>query len=284
MEKILVPTDFSETAGMAFDFALQLSARKNIPISLLHVFDFPVALEPNTIEELMKQSYNSAEESMSDFIEKYSKDDVSVVRIIESGSLTSIIERYRSHYDVIVMGTHGASGFKEIFMGSNAEKVIRRAKCPVYTIPNQQKIANLKHFIVPLQVEDLSEGFLHNLKELSYFFQAHLHFLYVDTPAGHINEEMFHQELDDILSHRNFHGYDIHTGRDFSAESGIFHFAENIGGNMICLSTHGKVGLAHFLEGSLAEDIANHSRIPVWTYNLKMEEHFEEMNNLSFAL
>jgi len=190
MEKILVPIDFSETAGMAFDFAIQLSKRRNISITLLHAFDFPVVLEPTSAEEVLNLSHEFVNERLRDFEEKYGNEDITIEHYLESGSLTKVIDQYRSisNYDMIVMGTKGASGLKEIFLGSNTEKVIRKAECPVYAIPNKQKIENLKKLLIPLEVEDLSDGFLHNLKDLSHFFKAHLHFLHVDTPSGGLDD------------------------------------------------------------------------------------------------
>ncbi len=290
MEKILVPTDFSNAAEMAFNFAKQIAKKNKASITLLHAMDVPVALEPtlmdpSIVQEIGEESMQSTEQLMRDLKEKNCA-ECDLDYFIGSGPVLEVINRYRSlnHIDSIVMGTHGASGFKEIFIGSNAEKVIRRAKVPVYTIPNKLLLDDIKSLLIPIDINDISDGFLHGIKELINLFEATPHFLYIDTPTSHINEDEFYTELDEILQHRNFEDYQIHTERDFTAESGIFHAAKILGSDMICLATHGKVGLSHLIEGSLAEDIANHSRIPVWTYNLKMEEHFEEMNNLAFAL
>lgn len=291
MEKILVPSDFSPTAEMALNFARQMARRSDASITLIHALDLPVALEPtlmepSVVQEIGDQSYHVAENSLKDLCAKYGDEKCHIDYFIQSGSITEVLDEYKSvnNFDLIIMGTHGASGFKEIFIGSNAEKVIRKARVPVYTIPSLQSLDKIHNLLIPIDIDDLSDGFLHSIKELLNFFRAKPYFIHVDTPSGHINEKQFYDELYEILAHREFEDFEIKTDRDYTAESGILKAADELNADMICIATHGKVGLSHLIQGSLAEDIANHSRIPVWTYNLKMEEHFEELNNPAFSL
>jgi nucleotide-binding universal stress UspA family protein len=274
---------------MALDFVVQLADKSNASIALFHAVDFPIPLDaiyldPTTAQDIMDRSYQGAEENLQKICRRFEKTNVEVDYMINSGNLTNLIKSYLDefHFDLIIMGTHGASGVKEIIMGSNAEKIIRSAKCPVCIVPVQQSIRKLSRLLVPVNIEDLSDGYLHHLKELQHLLDAELHFLFVNTPGGYENERRFNDELTEILAHREFPQYEIHTTRDFNPESGIFHFASDLHADIICMSTHGRIGLAHLFEGSLTEDIANHSKIPVWTYNLKMDEHFEELDNLAF--
>lgn len=70
----------------------------------------------------------------------------------------------------------------------------------------------------------------------------------------------------------------VTTFNHYSEEEGIIHFAKNINADLIALSTHGRTGLAHVLAGSIAEDPANHSVIPVLTYLTKRSPKGERIN------
>ena len=63
--------------------------------------------------------------------------------------------------------------------------------------------------------------------------------------------------------------YTIDIYNDKVEEDGIIFFAQDIGANLIALATHGRSGLLHLLSGSIAEDIVNHAKRPVWTFRLK---------------
>jgi hypothetical protein len=63
--------------------------------------------------------------------------------------------------------------------------------------------------------------------------------------------------------------YTLNVFNDLSEEEGIIHFANSINADLIALATHGRTGFAHVIAGSIAEDVANHSRKPVLTYVTK---------------
>jgi nucleotide-binding universal stress UspA family protein len=60
----------------------------------------------------------------------------------------------------------------------------------------------------------------------------------------------------------------VNVVSDYSIEKGILNFANVIGADVIAVATHGRKGLAHFFEGSISEDIANHSTLPVMTFKI----------------
>ena len=60
----------------------------------------------------------------------------------------------------------------------------------------------------------------------------------------------------------------VNVVSDYSIEKGILNFANVIGADLIAVATHGRKGLSHFFEGSVSEDIANHSTLPVMTFKI----------------
>jgi len=147
MKKILFPTDFSEAAQNAFVYALQVAKQLNATITTLHVYQIPVLGKsnlPNTLQEV----YESMElEEFGEFKDsipflrriatQYQAEDALTAHVMQEGNVTQNIIAYarNNDFDFIIMGTSGASGLIEIFVGSVAAEVLENASCPVLVVP-----------------------------------------------------------------------------------------------------------------------------------------------------
>lgn len=143
MKRILVPTDFSKHAEYALRVAAQIAKKNNSEICLLHMLELPHqgndALSTGSdIPQIMffkEMAINKLEALMeSDFLE-----GINVSEIIQfEKAFDGIMEiSKKNSVDLIVMGSHGASGYEEMFIGSNAEKVVRSSEVPVLVIKNE---------------------------------------------------------------------------------------------------------------------------------------------------
>jgi nucleotide-binding universal stress UspA family protein len=123
---ILVPTDFSETSDAALDYGLELAARFNAQLHLLHVIDAPAVLPAGLFDDVKAKLARRAARGQRCAV---------TTEVITGTSARTIVcyARARS-MDLIVMGTHGRSGMAHLLMGSVAEKVVRDAPCPVLTV------------------------------------------------------------------------------------------------------------------------------------------------------
>jgi len=148
LERILVPVDFSECSGAALDDALFLARSFGATIDVLHVAHSPfhvvlpdptlafVGAAPDALEEHARTlGAGAMERFLSEWAEEVNARGVRVRSRLEVGSPCDVILRLARDeaYDLIVMGTHGHSGLLHALMGSVAEKVVRRASCPVLT-------------------------------------------------------------------------------------------------------------------------------------------------------
>ena len=138
IKRILVPTDFSEPADQALDYALQLAAALNATVSIAHVLDDPfertlyseqyVPMPDAVREEIL--SY--VRERLAARVARSGRHDVTS-EILSGPPAQAIVNRARDA-DLIVMGTHGRHGMAHLLMGSVAERVVRSAPCPVLTV------------------------------------------------------------------------------------------------------------------------------------------------------
>lgn len=147
MKKILFLTDFSETANNAYIYALNLANATGSEITTLHVYSMPDIRNVN-LPDSLKEVYNSIELAA---FENYKDSIPTLHRIAEAHDLSHVnchhvmiegdpIEQIcdfgqKEYYDMIVMGTKGASGLKEIFLGSVAAKILDKARIKVLAIP-----------------------------------------------------------------------------------------------------------------------------------------------------
>jgi CPA2 family monovalent cation:H+ antiporter-2 len=143
INRILCPVDLSDVSRDAINHAALLASWYKAKITALHVCNplvvpetdftvFGVGPRPALTDEEVKQA---REQVLLCF--KSAEPDVDVEVLVDSGQVAhQILERAKSlPADVVVIGTHGAGGFERLVLGSVTEKVLRRATCPVLTVP-----------------------------------------------------------------------------------------------------------------------------------------------------
>lgn len=148
-KKVLFCTDFSKNSDCAFDYAFGIAKRDDGVLYILHIIPQIPQLYHLEDTYLTKEQLNEIRENLwkdreKMFDEKYLshiKDKAKVRAITESGREDEkIIEFARKEkVDILVIGTHGRTGIEHVFLGSVAEKVIRRSPVPVFVIPYQDK-------------------------------------------------------------------------------------------------------------------------------------------------
>lgn len=137
LTRILLPTDFSDTARRALDYAGELARRFDASVHLLHVVPDP-KVQSLTVEAIPVVS-DLAERWKADAerrLEEVRVDGVHTVRAVRVGHAFVEIVRYAADnaIDMVVMGTHGRGPVEHLLLGSVAEKVVRKAPCPVLTV------------------------------------------------------------------------------------------------------------------------------------------------------
>ena len=279
MKKILVPCDFSKPALNAFRSALDIAAQSNGSVYLLNIIELPVlhdtTLMPvlNFEEELLQELKEKAEKSFSKLITKYATEGVKVTGEVVFGSVSSQIIEFANakKIDLVVMGSHGASGIREFFIGSNAEKIVRNSPVPVLVVKDYSK-RSIRTIVFPNSLEtDHQEALTMKVKELQAFFKAHLYLVWINTPVNFTSDNETIKRLESFAQRYMLKDYSLHVFNHRDEEAGIFEFTNKVKGDIIAMATHGRRGISHLLNGSLAEDVVNHTRGLVWTYSLKNE-------------
>lgn len=281
MKKILIPTDFSEQATNATEFALDLAIKNSAELVFLHVVEYPTTSSFNVMgassqgarlesDIFTVEMINSAKKKLEGLVDKYGAGITIHTRVEVGNPFSSISKILTDHnVDLIVMGTKGVSDLAEILIGSNTEKVVRYSKCPVITIKESRKLSDIKNIVYASNMNDDQLSVVASLKGIQEMLGATIHLLKVNTPGGFETTRELTKQLENFVSKAGLKNYTTNIYNDVNEEDGIMYFAEDINADMIALATHGRTGLSHLLSGSIAEDIVNHAKRPVWTLSLK---------------
>lgn len=139
IRRILVPVDFSDAAHGVLEYALDLARDRNAEVTLLHVVGIPVApfdpaygvaADPKMVVDLQ----SGAERGLADLAAKFPGAPVRTRVLTGSPSREIVREAKEWNADLVVVGTHGRTGLRHVFLGSVAENVVRLCPCPVLTL------------------------------------------------------------------------------------------------------------------------------------------------------
>lgn len=286
MARILVPTDFSKQADYALDLAHQLALELNAEIELLHVLDVPDGVNMTGMENISFTGESSGnagmdgiyfvklmektKERLGSIMNRPELKGINMFEKIQTGSIYRQIneETEKGNVDLVVMGTTGTSNWEEELVGSNAEKVVRKANCPVLTVRKEVKLARIKNIALASSFRQSEEKQVDLVKKIVGIIGARLHLVKINTPSHFENDKKNYSDIHAYAKKHGIEEYEAHVYNFEDEEDGIISFTEQFGMDMIIMATTGKGGFARLLEGSIAEDVVNYSKIPVLTYHV----------------
>ena len=148
LKNILVPTDFSEHSERAAAYAVELARQYGSnEIHCIHVSDIPADLLATSAyymtgpsEQFVEQVRDEGRKGLDAFVKKNFKDVPVKAVFLEGRPFVEIIRYARENeIDLIVISTHGRSALKHALFGSVAEKVVRKAPCPVLVVKQDER-------------------------------------------------------------------------------------------------------------------------------------------------
>lgn len=236
-----------------------------LPVNLI---DPVMGTRTNDLPEVMFFT-KRAEQKLNQLIQQDFLEGVTVQPILQlHHTLDGIMEtRQRENCDLIVMGSQGATGLQEMFIGSITEKVVRRSHVPVLVIKESIPDFKVEKMVFGIDFTDRSRDVLSQVIQLAETLEAKLHLVYVHTGN---KEDMRDVEKDhaEYLKGLDMKAIDSQILHASSVEQGILQYADKLNADVVGMATHGRKGLSHFFNGSISEDIANRAKRPVVTFRL----------------
>lgn len=234
MKRIIVPIDFSSYADNAFLTALKIADKVNSTVTCVNVVTSNLDWK-NLSADKRKQHQDildlqaEAKDKLKAYIMDHQLGGVPVEPVVEVGvPHERILEvAVKQKADLIVIGAYGKGHTNEKFVGSNLQKVLRNADCPVLAVKKPMNGNHLRKMAFASMFDEDSRPAFIKMKPFIKEFQTSVHFLYVNTPAAFVNSgdalrkmDAFAKGLEDIVIHKHAYSHQ-------EAETGIVEFAEN---------------------------------------------------------
>ncbi len=270
--KILVPTDFSVFSDFALDAAIEIGKKHSSEIHLYHSADIPEDWEDLSAEKKYKDQINrnialKVKEKLEAGEHKIKEAGLQSSKHFTGGNFLHNINEIllEVDFDLIIMGSHGTSGKEEWFIGSNAQKVVRKIHKNVLVVKQPLKSNRVENvvFVTGLNKSD-HEAFRNFLKFLEPFDVKELNILSVDTSSFFIQPTILMKSaLQDFANIAKDFNVKTHFFKDFTVEAGVRHFSAQKNIDLIGVSNHSRHRIKRLFQGSNVEMIVNHSQIPV---------------------
>jgi nucleotide-binding universal stress UspA family protein len=282
MKKILVPTDFSSPAKLATEVATEIAKKAKAQVVLLHVIEVP-SDESFNAEGQVSEPYDWEDKLFTMKLIQLSKKQMleACKGIEQQGIPVSYKLKMGNPFhamrtcitdedaDLVVMGTSGRSKVEEMIIGSNTEKVVRHAKCPVLTVHEKSSRAGFRNIVYATSMSEDEMEFSNVVMNTQALYGSTIHVVRINTPMNFKPDTVVKELMEKFAKKLQLQNYTLNVFNHYSEEEGIIHFANSINADLIGLATHGRTGFAHVIAGSIAEDVASHSRKPVLTYITK---------------
>jgi nucleotide-binding universal stress UspA family protein len=182
MKNFVVPIDFSKDSLKGLEMAILFSQKMNINIQMVYVQKAGEDYRPGSFEDEHKFAENNFLRIIKEHASKL-KNDSKLGYIIKKGKIyREVINQAESYNDgVISASTHGASGFEDIFIGSNAFRIISSTRKPVFTLNKGHAPKDIKRIVVPLRLHVDTRQKIPWAAEIAELFDAEIHVITIST-------------------------------------------------------------------------------------------------------
>jgi len=271
VNKILIPIDFSKTSKLALEHAAHLCKAFNSELHLVHIY------KTSTIDVLPNLTATSASipnyEGLKDMVieeldelgKKFSeKFNVGYNIEVKTGSVSKgILETAKDcGADLIVMGTHGVSGFEEFFLGSNAYRVVTSSTIPVLTVQEQADRMGFENLVLPIDSSQHTRDKVSEVVALAEKFGSKVFIAQLvreEDDNAIMNLKV--KQVEEHLEHKNI-AFETTVLHNDNIAKATLDFAKKVEGDLIAIMTD-QENYTGFFVGEYAQQIVNHSKIPV---------------------
>lgn len=287
MNKLLFLTDFSDASSNARTLAKELALRLNAHVVVTHFMataeeyvnlsmsatsdpTLP-GMDPELVMNTIKELRDNADERMAEIVSDFKSSGVNVSSIISDDSLRDDLNDIISNEGakMVIMGTHGARGMKEAFIGSNAQRIVRTANVPVVTVNYKCENFSLDKLVYASDfLEEKVNEKLSTVKEIKQLLEAELDILYINTPSYFEESSSTMTRMGDVLGSAGLEEKNRIIYNAFSIEQGIVNYRELSEANGIIMVTHGYKGFKKLINDNVTETVVNRANVPVISLHL----------------
>lgn len=267
IKNIIIPIDFSEDSLKGLELAILFSSKMYLNVQMVYVQKRTAEHFPSAVRE----EYNKAKDKFEKIIQDYTPllGNGSKLRyIIKKGPKVyeEVVNQAESYKESIISAsTHGASGFEEFFIGSNAFKIISATTRPVIAIRKGQVPKSIKKIVLPIDVMPETRQKVPLTAEIAEIFGAEVHVIEVTTSRSakvHKRLMAYSKQVTNYLKGNNIPVVNQLIVGDNVADITV-EYANTIKADMISIITEQQSSITNLILGNYAQQVLNKSTIPV---------------------
>jgi nucleotide-binding universal stress UspA family protein len=278
INKILIPVDFSETSENAVLEGILIAELCRAEVCLVHVIEqkyyFPAPADlmmwstPETVwippteedlDNLVKKKMSEMEASLR------TRTQINLSTAVLNGNMPEQITDFavKHHFDLVIMGTHGSSGYKELFLGSNAQRVVTLSKIPVLTL--RRNGPSFEQILLPIDNAMHSREKVKIAVQIAKLYKSKVHIIGLPDSDEQVELNKFRIKLDSMekifqAEHLPYQTTMLKSGN--LAEATLRYAKENKC-DLIIINTGHESAMTGIFLGAFAQQIVNHSPVPV---------------------
>lgn len=270
IKRILIPYDFSETAALSLEHAVFMAKLLKADIYLLHILEsvsftsaFGAAF--GNVDKKLESESNTKLDEIGKQI--HMNNGITFKSITEVGRIyRKIVDvAKRENIDIIIMGTHGVSGYKKFNVGTNTSKVVEEAGCPVISVQTHSKKIGFKKIVLPIDNSPQSRQKVSYALAVARSYGSHICIAGLINFGNEDNKRMFKLKVDQVEEWLLQHGVSVEKkfveGDDLAKMT--MQAAEEWDADLIVIMTEQEPSITGFFLGTYATQVVNHSKIPV---------------------
>lgn len=275
MKNVLVPTDFSKNALNAANYATALFENEICTFFLLNTYTPAIAHTrfmaetikgSNLAENEGKASENGLQKTIDNIRSQYDNPKHHFEKISSFDLLTHKIAETitRENIDMIISGTKGASGYKQVFMGTNTVRMIKTIKKhPIIAIPEEYLFEKPKHIAFPTDFKhNFSADVLNPLLELAKKFNSEIHIMHIDEESK--RDKFQESNMYTLMEYMAPIMHKVHFMPHYSSKSNVItSFLEELKIDMLALVFNEHSYLDQLMREPVVTNMAYHSKIPL---------------------
>jgi nucleotide-binding universal stress UspA family protein len=268
MKKIIVPLDFSDESLTGLNMAMMLADKASANIQMVHVIG---KITDTADNELPEMEYKNVKMKFEGILQKYKmKSNSALSYTITEGKIfkeiTGLAEK--SEDSIIVLSTHGASGFEELFIGGNAYKITSHSKNPVITVRRGKIPTNIEKIVLPLDFTFQTREKVPYTVELAKMFGSEIHLLTISLSKIKSTGKKLLQYTQQVASYLETHKipYTVEYLHGSNLTDLTLDYARSIDADLISIMTEQEKSISNLLLGNFAHQFINKAFIPVLSF------------------
>lgn len=272
MKDIIIPVDFSEQSEFALETGAILAKKHNATLHVLHMLELSdaiISISNNESKNEMFFMLSLANKKFETFLDKDYLEGVNVIPVIKKHKVYKEVDAVAKELDadLIIMGSQGITLQDGIFAGSNAEKMVRNSSTPVLIVKTKPENFNLDNVVLATDLSIKSVDAYKKAAQVLAGLGGTVNPVYVNRPnKGFISSKEFNEKAHDFEIAGGSENVKFIAGH--TIEDGVIQYADETNADALVVITNARRGLNHLINGSISENLANHSKRPVMTFKI----------------